>query len=131
MLLAFCTRQRLQTLQKLNTDNITLKENKCSFIITEELKHTRKGHHLKPIELSAYPHDKDLCVIHTLHEYIEKTTVHRKKTQLLIISFQKPHNPVGKDTIARWIKSALESAGIDTTVYTAHSTRAASTSAVN
>ena len=129
-LLALCTGQRLQTIQKLNTDNMTLKENKCSFIITEKLKHTRKGHHLKPIELSAYPHDKDLCVIHTLHEYIEKTTVHRKNTQLLI-SFQKPHNSVGKDTIARWIKSTLESAGIDTTVYTAHSTRAASTSAVN
>ena len=39
-LLALCTGQRLQTLQKLNTNNMTLCENKCSFIITD--KHTQR-----------------------------------------------------------------------------------------
>ena len=31
----------------------------------------------------------------------------------------KPHKPVTKDTIARWIKTVLGKAGIDTSSYTA------------
>ena len=47
----------------------------------------------------------------------------------LLLSFQKPFKPVSKDTISRWIKNVLKGAGIDTTKFGAHSTRAASTSA--
>ena len=129
-LLDLSTEQRLQTLKNLNTSNMTLGEYKCSFIITDRIKHTCKGHYLKPKELLAYPNGKDICVINTRKEYIERTITHRNSTQLLI-SFQKPNKPVGKDTIARCIKSTLESVGIDTTVHTVHSTHAASTSAVN
>ncbi|CAH1248153.1 C16orf58 [Branchiostoma lanceolatum] len=37
--------------------------------------------------------------------------------------------PVGSTTIARWIKTVLELAGVDVSTYSAHSTRGASTSA--
>ena len=45
------------------------------------------------------------------------------------MSFQKPFKPVRKDTISRWIKNVLKYAGIDTTKFGAHSTKAASISA--
>ena len=63
--------------------------------------------------------------------YVDKTSVHRGDTDSnqLLLSFQKPFKPVSKDTIARWIKNDLKDAGIDTTKFGAHSTRAASTSA--
>ena len=46
----------------------------------------------------------------------------------LLISYVRPHKPVLKDTIARWVKVILQNAGIDITTFTAHSSRAASTS---
>lgn len=46
----------------------------------------------------------------------------------LLLSDVKPYVPVGKATISRWIKTVLARSGIDTNVYSAHSTRAASTS---
>lgn len=63
--------------------------------------------------------------------YVDKTNVHRGDTNRnqLLLSFQKPFKPVSKDTISRWIKNVLKAAGIDTTKFGAHSTRAASTSA--
>ena len=40
----------------------------------------------------------------------------------------KPFKPVTKATIARWVKTVLQQAGIDVSTYTAHSSRAAATS---
>ena len=48
---------------------------------------------------------------------------------LLFIVYVKPHKPVTSATIARWVKTVLSLAGIDG-VFTAHSARGASTSAV-
>ena len=47
----------------------------------------------------------------------------------LFISYTKPHKAVSPDTVSRWIKTTLVDAGIDTSKYSAHSTRSASTSA--
>ena len=41
----------------------------------------------------------------------------------------KPHAPVQACTIARWVKTVFKDTGINTSVFTAHSTRSASTSA--
>ncbi|KAK3101648.1 hypothetical protein FSP39_005188 [Pinctada imbricata] len=49
----------------------------------------------------------------------------------LFISTMKPHKGVSRDTISRWIKTILCLSGINIAVFTAHSTRAASTSAAN
>ena len=43
----------------------------------------------------------------------------------LLISYQQPHKPVTTDTNgnARWLKTFLDKAGIDTNIFHAHSTR--------
>ena len=51
----------------------------------------------------------------------------QKETGFLI-SFKKPHNKVSRDTIRRWVKAALELSGVDTSIFTPHSTRVASNS---
>src|SRR6056300_808269 len=38
---------------------------------------------------------------------------------------------ISRDTISRWTKNILNESGIDTSIYSAHSTRAASTSKAN
>lgn len=47
----------------------------------------------------------------------------------MLISYANPHGPVSRDSVARWIKQSMKSAGIDTSVFKSHSTRSASTSA--
>ena len=63
-----------------------------------------------------------------LTEYLERTRVHRMEHSQLMLSYIKPFKPVSKDTIPRWVKLVLKSAGIDVQKYSAHSSRAASTS---
>ena len=52
-------------------------------------------------------------------------------TTKLFISYVKPHKAVGTNTIGRWLKQLLHDSGIDTTIFKAHSTRAASVSKVS
>ena len=65
-----------------------------------------------------------------LSVYIERTTTIRSSSKLFV-STVKPHGPVSKDTISRWVKASLRLAGIDTAVFKPHSTRAAATSAAD
>ena len=131
MLLALLTGQRTQTIHCLDINHMDISDKKCTFYLTSLHKQSRPGKHPKPIELEAFDQEHSLCIIRHLRTYIEKTSVHRtdaKRCQLLL-SFQKPFKPVSKDTISRWIKSVLSDAGVDTAKFTAHSTRADSTSA--
>ena len=131
MLLALLTGQRTQTIHCLDINHMVITDTKCTFYLIRLLKQSRPGKHPKQIELEAFDEEHSLCIIRHLKAYIQKTSVHRKdssKSQLLL-SFQKPFKPVSKDTISRWIKIVLKDAGIDITQFTAHSTRAASTSA--
>ena len=43
--------------------------------------------------------------------------------------FLAVHKPICSSTLARWLKSLLERAGIDTGIFKAHSVRGATTSA--
>ena len=63
-----------------------------------------------------------------LTEYIDQTEPLRRNHKNLLISYLKPHQPVSKVTVARWMKEVLRVSGIDTKKFTAHSCRTASTS---
>lgn len=93
------------------------------------MKQTRVGYHLSELYIEAYEPDPAICVVHTFIAYLETTKSLRGNNTQLFISLQKPHKPVTKGTLAKWIKMVLLFAGIDMSMYTPHSTRAASTSA--
>ena len=59
--------------------------------------------------------------------YLDKTMSLRNDEKQLLISYIKPHKAVSRDTISQWIKRFMTAAGIDTSVYKSHTTRAAST----
>ena len=67
-------------------------------------------------------------MVEHLKEYLQRTKQLREEHSQLLISYVKPFKPVSKDTISRWVKQVLESARIDINKYSAHSSRAASTS---
>ena len=72
--------------------------------------------------------NKKICPVLLVRHYLKQTASVRKSSKLFL-NHQKPHHAVAKDTLSKWVKSTLRKSGIDTTKYTAHSTRAASTSA--
>ena len=127
-LLALLSGQRCQTISKLSLDNMIIDANKITFIITEKLKHTRPGAHQKPLIYLAYASDKKLCIVTHLQEYFKRTSALRGENKQLLISFIKPHKPISTETTSHWIKNFMSLAGIDTSQYKTHSTRAASTS---
>lgn len=96
----------------------------------EKLKQTKPGRHLEPTELLSFPEDKELCVVQHLRECIHRIDPLHKDHSQLLLSYVKPFKQVARDTVSKWVKLVLQSAGIDITKYSAHSCRAASTSNV-
>lgn len=120
--------QRIQTIHMLGIRYMTLSESGCSFSIPKPVKQTRPGTHVHDLCFRAYLHDPRLCIVKWTLEYITRTTPLGGDESQLLISFVRPHKVVSKDTAGRWVKSVLANAGIDTSQFGAHSTRAASTS---
>ena len=63
--------------------------------------------------------------LHTLRS--TRTRIIRGTESYFLVSFVEPHKRVSRDTISRWVKISLDSAGIDTTQFKPHRTRQAST----
>ena len=124
LLLILTTGQRCQTLHAINLENIEVTEKSIKIRIGELLKQTKPNTHLA----EAYD-NPNICVVEVLKNYINKTKNIREDSRLFIIT-QKPHTAASKSTIANWIKIGLKLAGIDMTMFTPHSTRSASTSAL-
>ena len=81
--------------------------------------------------LKAYPDDISLCVVNALKVYSDRTRQFRPEGNKgpLLLSFVAPHKPIGPSTVSRWSLDVMKKAGINVSVYKAHSTRAAATSA--
>ncbi|XP_076050262.1 uncharacterized protein LOC143030903 [Oratosquilla oratoria] len=132
MLMALTQAARVQTLHLLVLKNISIKEEAISVWLGDNIKQCRPGFNIQSVKFFPYTKDESLCVCRTLRTYLEKTEHLRdetgKKDGRLLISFIKPHKPVSRDTIARWIKHVLTISGIDSTKYTASSVRSAAAS---
>lgn len=126
-LLALATAQRVQTLSLLKVQNVIKADDKICISITDIIKTSRPGAEQPLIVLPYFRAQPELCVASTLYFYLSKTQDLRTSDRILI-SFQKPYKPVGPQSISRWVKTVLERAGIDTSVFSAHSTRHATTS---
>ena len=130
-LLALLKSQRKQTLHVLDTRNMTLTSASVKFRVGDLLKQSRPGNHLTEIAVAAYAPDRRLCLVTVLKEYLDRTRVFRGDTTALFITTQEPYKAASKDTLSRWIKDTLIAAGVDMTIFTPHSTRAAAASAAN
>ena len=128
MLICLTTGQRGQTIHKMDVSYIQEMNGRYRITVCDKLKQTKPGRHLEAIDLFAYPNDKKLFVVEDLKEYLYRTEQLRKGHSKLLLSYFKSFKPVSKNTISRWIKQILEAAGIDIKKYSAHSSKAASTS---
>jgi hypothetical protein len=129
-LTALVSAQRSQSLAALSLDSMQRTPDEYRFTITDILKTSRPGKFPLVMAFPVFPHNCKLCVYVCIAQYIQVTSRIRESipTQRLFVSFGKPYKAVGASTISRWLKLALEDAGIDTSLFTGHSYRAASTS---
>ena len=130
MLLALSSVQRVQTLQALNINNMSIEETKIVFTVVQRLKTSPPGHNSLPVMASKVLRNKSICPYSHLLHYIDRRTSLEKlsdSTQLFI-SLNKPHNGVTSSSLASWIKDILQGCGITTFVFKAHNTRSAATS---
>ncbi|XP_066305376.1 uncharacterized protein [Branchiostoma lanceolatum] len=131
-LAALVSADRGQTLAALDLKFMTKHWNGFSWKVHTILKTSSQNKPSRTCFWPAFPQDRRLCIVVYLKEYLRRTSPFRGKEgggEKLFLSYRRPHRPVGSTTIARWIKTVLELAGVDVSTYSAHSTRGASTSA--
>ena len=127
-LAALVSGQRAQSLHEMDLEtSVRTDGTSISYIIKTLTKETRPGIKTTPICIHQYAPEPALCAYATITKYIEVTSK-LCKTSKLWISFVRPNQEVGRQTISRWLKTTLAMSGIEISIFTAHSTRMASTS---
>jgi hypothetical protein len=127
-LLALTTLLRCSELNSIQLDSISFSAEKVFFNLGVLRKSQRSG------PLMRYSQDEWenplICQVTCLRSYLERTANLRSSLQNsgVFIGSNKPHNPVTGSTIGGWIKHQLKEAGIDTSIFSAHSTRGAAAS---
>ncbi|KAM4696264.1 integrase/recombinase xerD homolog [Rhinophrynus dorsalis] len=81
---------------------------------------------IQTVSYPSFPTHPQLCVVRCLQEYELRTAILRRPAcPQLLISFRSPHLPVSAATLARWVRWVMQLAGIDVSLFGAHSTRGA------
>ena len=135
-LLTIATLGRGDDIRNLSHRNHKIIRDSTGVIVAMELlrlklpKQQRSGL-LKPVRIAAVsvPRGQNVCPVTTCMDYIKESANKRPaECAKLFITSTKPYRPVAPKTITRWLLRSMEKAGIDTTVFKAHSMCAASTS---
>ena len=130
-LLMILSGNRVNMLTHFDITHMYITKTECTFTFSHVLKATRPNFNSEPMTFRAYPECPQLCPVGTIWDYLTLRNQLTNDSQFFIAN--KPTKGVYKgvtsDTIARWVKKMLGLCGIDSGKYTAHSCRAASTSA--
>lgn len=130
-LLALVTAQRRQTLHLIDIRNIIEINGRIEIKIPDSIKTSGPGRTQPVLVIPKFQNDPKICTFTVLKCYLQKTADLRGQASALFISYKSPYAPVSGQTLSRWIKSVLNKSGINTDIFTAHSTRHAATSAAN
>lgn len=130
-LLMLITAHRVQTISKITLENITIHGQLILIKINDFIKTSRPGSTQPCLNVPFYKDRPEICPAEVLVAYIDRTKTMRNNANSLFLSIKKPHKPVSTNTISRWIKDTLSISGIDTSLFSAHSTRHAATSAAH
>ena len=129
MLLALTLASRSPDLVRLTVKGVRFIPNGVELIPEGLAKQARPGKEQSQrlIIIPRFP-DERLCPVQCLQAYLKATSEFRRSVKFmkLFLSFKAPHKPVTSSSIARWVKVTLANCGIDTAVFSAHSTRGAS-----
>ena len=104
-------------------------EDKYAVTFHKLIKSWRKGSPLLSVEFCVCQQNPKLCVVQAIKSYLQVTQAGRNKNdkKQFLLNTLAPPLEVKKCTVGSLVKAILGSEGIDTNLFTAHSTRAAST----
>ena len=127
-LIALATWMRVSEVTAISFQSIRFTEKGVTFSL-DRLRKTQRCGAFKSFEMESIQ-DTKLCPVDTLREFMDRTEKFRSASNesSLFIALVKPHGPVSSNTVSRWIKSVFKKAGIDTSIFGAHSTRSAAAS---
>lgn len=122
--------QRGQSVQLIDVRNVTVTAHVVKLHFGDIMKVTRPGFEQYEDTIKAYTPDRRLCLVTVLREYLVRLkNLRAATTTQLFVSFNQPHDAVSKETVSRWVKIVMQRSGLDTSIFTPHSIRSASTSA--
>ena len=119
--LACVSAQRVHTLSLIDSRHIVVFDSGTYLYIFSDLKVQRD----RPCFVITLPSESEsdcLRTVELLKLYLNKTRLIRKDP-ILFLSCRPPYKPVTTDTLARWIRCVMNDAGIDISVFGAHSVR--------
>nr|CAI5863912.1 unnamed protein product [Callosobruchus analis]CAI5869148.1 unnamed protein product [Callosobruchus analis] len=128
-LLALIIGHKLQTLTRVRLQNIVRFPDRLEIRISDRIK-TSSSKSLQPFLVIPYFKDNPpLCLASVIdcYELITKD-ICPSDTDYLIMTVNRPIRPVSSQRLSKWINQSLAASGIDTTLFSGHSTRHAATS---
>ncbi|XP_011866158.1 PREDICTED: uncharacterized protein LOC105561098 [Vollenhovia emeryi] len=129
LLLALGSGQRVQTLAAIRVSQIYRETNRLIIKIPDRIKTSGPGRSQPLLTFARFPDRPELCILTILDHYLYRTRdLRAPECDSLLISFVRPHKAVGAQSISRWIRKELELSGVQTDLFSSHSTRHASTS---
>ena len=128
MLLALTRPTRSVDLSMLSISARQHRPNGVAFLPDGLAKQSRQGKPLAEFFFPSLPDNSTLCPVTTLKAYEARTESLRRGETKLLLSFIKPHGSLTSSTVTRWLKTLLQEAGVNTSLFNAHSVRGASTS---
>lgn len=130
ILLALCTSHRVQTFSLMRISNVKRSPSGVKVYITDIIKTSAANREQPVLFLPYFTENPAICPATTLDDYLSVTSELRPEgIDHILLTIKKPLKKASSQTISRWIKQTLAECGVDTTVFSAHSTRHASTSA--
>lgn len=128
MLMLLQSGQRGQTLHLFDTRNMFFTPSRVTFTLGDPLKTSGPNSHISQITFKAYAPDRRLCVHTALVSYLQRTLDTRGKVTSLFLTTTVPRKAASRDTLRRWTRDLMGSAGVDLSIFSPHSTRSASSS---
>lgn len=130
--LAICTAHRVQTLSLIKLENISFSDNGIKILITDIIKTSAPGRDQPVLFLPYFRENTSICPATVLSDYISKTrNIRPEGTNRLLLTYKRPYKAATTQTISRWIKQVLAESGVNISLFGAHTTRHASTSAAS
>ena len=123
--------QRGQAIWAMETKKLSFDDNCARCTITVPLKTSGPRNHVCELVFNKYTPKTALCPRHYLKKYSQRTeNLRGGGAKGFFITTRAPYRPICRGTLSSWTKEGMSLAGVNTNIFTPHSTRAASTSKV-
>lgn len=129
-LLALVTAHRFQTFALIKLENIIFNaDGNVLIFITDDIKTSGPGKTQPCLQFPFLQDNPSICLANTLMCYIDRTSnLRRDDNEYLFVTYGNSHHRASSQTLSRWVKETLRSAGVDTDVFRAYSIRSVATS---